>query len=163
MHSKESSNNARSQLEKMRIDREVEKGNLIQFGSKHAIYDEDLYSDSNDKNKYYSYIPTEDEDIDEINPVNKSLEHGSWREAAAAMNNPELFKQELASRGREIDPLKSRAPKTVQDREGSYRSKWRERRISPPRCDPFSSDGNSAGRTYKEIMKETYLEKERKV
>ena len=111
------------------------------------------------------FLPLEDEDAAEQRLSVVSFENRSWRDAARAMNNAEVYKQEAAAEGGESDPFADYARKTVRDREGEYRSKWRTRKLSPPRDDPFStsSASTSTARTYKEIMQETLLEKKQKV
>jgi len=60
------------------------------------------------------------------------------------------------------DPFTEHKRKTVADREDEYRARWRKRKLSPPKYDPFNQKDKvtEEKRTYKDVMMEVLLEKE---
>jgi len=66
----------------------------------------------------------------------------------------------------ENDPFKDRRRKTIAEREDDYKARWRKRRLSPDRVDPFQSNGHvdEKGRernSYRDVMLDVQLEKEK--
>ena len=163
MDKKKSSRSFMQELHEMKLNHDIQTGKLVKFGSSTSAYDKEYYDDPADSGNYVKELPQEDEDDDGITYFRKNFERGSWADAAGAMDNPERFKQELALHGKDVDPFRDTRAKKLKDREDSYRSRWRNRRISPPRADPYADDAPSSARTFKDIMKETFIEKDHQV
>eukprot|EP01027_Heterolobosea_sp_BB2_P025466 GEZU01039084.1.p1 GENE.GEZU01039084.1~~GEZU01039084.1.p1 ORF type:complete len:492 (+),score=165.28 GEZU01039084.1:60-1535(+) len=111
----------------------------------------------------------------------EDMNNVSWKKAAASYTAPkEIMHDAALLEGVDEDVFKPYRQKTVAEREGEYRSRWRKRKLSPDRVDPFAaatatataggdkkSKGTAAAasterRTYAEVMQEIELEKERK-
>lgn len=86
----------------------------------------------------------------------------SW---AKSYNIHEKFMEETAKIMERENPdvFKEHKPKTISDRENSYQSRWRKRKLSPERVDSFKGEGkNPEKRSYGEILLENKLEREKK-
>ncbi|KAH7821620.1 putative FHA domain [Monocercomonoides exilis] len=135
---------------------------LTFLNSKRPSFDVDVFSDTKDKSGYSKYVVGDEEDEDIVIPDKADLSVGDWKSVAQSYGNVDKFRDELATTAKEQDVFKSAKPRRIAEREDSYRSRWRDKKLSPPRQDPFAVKQNSEERSYKDILKETMLQKERK-
>jgi smad nuclear-interacting protein 1 len=137
------------------------------FGSA-GVYDLDIYGASRDSGEYHTSIGVDDDD----EPAPSKSKHGSdsrdvVRKALASYSAPKHLLEHRPrvdpDKNEDDDPFKEYKRKTVAEREDEYRARWRKRKLSPPRqSDPFTNQKASAeGRSYKDVMMEQQLEKEK--
>eukprot|EP00741_Cyanophora_paradoxa_P000225 tig00000402_g218.t1 len=71
------------------------------------------------------------------------------------------FFEEIARQGGDIDPFADYKKQTIAEREDEYKAKRRNRMISPERADPFAQDGDANARSYKDVMMEASVQKDK--
>lgn len=144
------------------------------LSSKSVSYDEDIYGGGAGKVVNRSEYNTElaDEDDTPAVPSSGGSRYSTdsrevIRRALSSYTAPKhlLESRPKADAKEDIDPMQEFKRKTVAEREDEYRARWRKRKLSPPRVMAFGKDAaapSEGARTYREIMMEQQLEKEKK-
>eukprot|EP01098_Paradermamoeba_levis_P008838 TRINITY_DN3644_c0_g1_i1.p1 TRINITY_DN3644_c0_g1~~TRINITY_DN3644_c0_g1_i1.p1 ORF type:complete len:305 (+),score=104.49 TRINITY_DN3644_c0_g1_i1:127-1041(+) len=128
-------------------------------------FDEDLYGGINPSIFRSSLPPDEGIDDEDEEDLFKKPKRG------ALLNSYTAPKQLLESIPTEDkDPFEGIKRKTVSEREDEYRARWRKRKLSPPKADPWAATSKGGKevaapadpniRSYRDIMMEANLEKE---
>ena len=112
---------------------------------------------------YVESIATTDADIE----AEKQAEISALMPKAAKRNTftaPQSAVRELEREAENLDPMEAHRASRVSDREDEYKQRRRQRIISPERHDPFAAGDqtpDASVRTYKDIMAEQALNKEK--
>jgi len=139
------------------------------LSTKTVSYDEDIYGGGGPPVEFDPELPADDDDTASAAPASKySTESREVvRRALSSYTAPKhlLESRPKAEAKEEADPFQEFKRKTVAEREDEYRARWRKRKLSPPRVMAFGKDAtkppDKQARTYREIMMEQQLEKEK--
>jgi len=161
------------------VDAEIRKAQQDRLSFKAGLstrsvsYDEDIYGGGGGRvstSEYNTELADED-DVPAPSSSGPSRYSSESREnIRKALNSYTAPKHLLENRPKsdakeEADPFQEFKRKTVAEREDEYRARWRKRKLSPPRVMAFGKDAaapSEGARTYREIMMEQQLEKEKK-
>jgi len=160
------------------VDAEIKKAQqdrqLIRTNPRAITYDDDIYGGGGRKistSEYHTELAEEDDAPAPSSSSAASRYSSESREIVRkALSSYTAPKHLLESRPKadskeDTDPFNEFKRKTVAEREDEYRARWRKRKLSPPRVVAFGKDAtapNEGARTYREIMMEQQLEKEKK-
>lgn len=154
------------EIRRLQAERAKGDGRLASFNS--ITFDTNFYSGDLDKESLESSIEVggEEEEEDILSKRMKEIDRDGKKSFLQSFTAPQQFIEDTRSKEDFFDPFKDKKRKTVADREDEYRARWRKRKLSPPQIDPFTGktvgkQTESESRTYKEIMQDTLLEKER--
>uniref|UniRef100_A0A7S0DZM5 Splicing factor 3B subunit 1 domain-containing protein n=1 Tax=Hanusia phi TaxID=3032 RepID=A0A7S0DZM5_9CRYP len=116
-----------------------------------------------DKSQYATSIAVNDEDeqADAESHLQSVMPKATVRNTFSA---PASALAENEKEGESFDPMDSHKARRIADREDEYKARRRNRIISPERHDPFAAGDQTPAadvRTYKDIMEEQQLAKER--
>eukprot|EP00026_Physarum_polycephalum_P009243 Phypoly_transcript_09358.p1 GENE.Phypoly_transcript_09358~~Phypoly_transcript_09358.p1 ORF type:complete len:326 (+),score=69.52 Phypoly_transcript_09358:150-1127(+) len=143
------------------------------LSTKSVSYDEDIYGGGGGRvsTSEYNTELLEEEDAPPPSTSSGGSRYSSEsreivRKALSSYTAPKhlLESRPKADAKEDIDPMQEFKRKTVAEREDEYRARWRKRKLSPPRVMAFGKDAapSEGARTYREIMQEQQLEKEKK-
>ncbi|KAA6401332.1 MAG: hypothetical protein EZS28_003141 [Streblomastix strix] len=147
------------QIKLLQQGRKVPETGKVALSAKRARMDTDIYGDGNDDTNYVKYVVPDDENSGDEDA--QDFEASDFSDRIKRLESGNRFKEELALQDRSEDVFKNTRAKTVAGQEDGYRQKWRERKLSPPRADPFAKNQINESRTYKEIVKQTFIDKEK--
>eukprot|EP01116_Phalansterium_solitarium_P021661 TRINITY_DN6823_c0_g1_i1.p1 TRINITY_DN6823_c0_g1~~TRINITY_DN6823_c0_g1_i1.p1 ORF type:complete len:316 (-),score=136.25 TRINITY_DN6823_c0_g1_i1:287-1234(-) len=155
---------------KAQMERGKAEGRLASFVE--VSFDKDLYSGGGGAN-FDTSIAVNFDDDDETEASHPGV--NSRKKFMQSFSGSKKFFEEMTGDD-DNDPFKETRRKTIAEREDEYRARWRKRaRLSPQQLDPFAAkkaevapkkgkavaDPGAGARTYKEIMMEQLLEKEK--
>ncbi|KAF2266074.1 ARM repeat-containing protein [Lojkania enalia] len=134
-----------------------QRTNTSTKASLNEAFDKQLY-DGNGVEKYVGYntsIAANDEDLDNVGEINGRRLVPQYTASTSQLNEFAHGDTE------EADILMSREEQAqIASRETDYQKRRFDRKLSPPRADPFAQNGEDEGWSYRDIMKERELERE---
>ncbi|XP_054168558.1 splicing factor 3B subunit 1-like [Oppia nitens] len=143
----------------LNVENGAEMEGRISMSLTKAAMDSDIYGDNHNKYADYntSIAANDDNDYedDEYETTNGSLL------AKKSITAPKVFLSEMVEK--DFDPMAENRVPRVADREDEYRSRYRQRKLSPERVDLFADGGktpDARARTYQTIIKEAAITNE---